>query len=79
MVKKTLLILLAGFAVLHLYGQSVSIVDKKDTVTMGIDSLLDYTYNVKDMTLFVDENKVDYSVVFDSETNKKDFNIDKSM
>lgn len=79
MVKKTLLILLAGFAVLHLYGQSVSIVDKKDTVTMGIDSLLDYIYNVKDMTLFVDENKVDYSVVFDSETNKKDFNIDKSM
>ena len=71
MVRKILLILLAGFAVLHLYGQSASIVDKKDTVTTAIDSLLDYTYNVKDMILFVDKNKVDFSVVFDSETNKK--------
>lgn len=69
--RTLLIIFFTGILTVDLLGQSVPIVDKKDTVITVIDSLLDYTYDIKDMTLFLNEAKVDFSVVFDLETNKK--------
>lgn len=46
------------------------LVDKKDTAVTVVDSLLDFTYDVRNTTLFLNDKEVDFSIVFDPETNK---------
>lgn len=69
--KKGIIIVLLGIVSGHLTVQATSFGEKKDTVTVGIDSLDCYSYDVRNSTLLVGDKQVNYTVVFDSITERR--------
>lgn len=69
---KKLLALLAWVAIPNgIIASNAIPPEKGDTLTTPIDSLANYTWHVKNMTILLNEEPVDYSIIFDSETGFK--------
>lgn len=69
--KKGIIIILLGIVTGYLAAKTSSSKEKNDTLTVGIDSLDCHDYNIRNITLLVEDKQVDYTIVFDSITQQK--------
>lgn len=69
--KQILIILFFGALTGCLSVHASSLQQKQDSTVVKIDSLAGYSYNVKDMTILLDEKPVHYTVIFDTVTNRR--------